>query len=159
MPQPWTALFALAAAALGLASLAALLQRGRARRRVGTPVWSAGHGRRMRWALALASLACAGWIAAGAGPPAPLPCAALGLAALASWLRPGADEERCGTHGVQRGWIARSFAELDEWRLIGEHLRFRLGPRWHAVRLPGALHGSTRERLEALAAGRESALS
>lgn len=70
------------------------------------------------------------------------------LAALAClWLRPHAGDEVFGAEGVQRGWQARSFDELEEWRLTGDHLRFRIGPTWLAVGLPAREHAGVRELL------------
>jgi hypothetical protein len=72
------------------------------------------------------------------------------------WLAPATHDQRCGLRGVQYGWRARSLAELDAWRLTGEHLRFRLGPTWLAVAVPRPLHDSLRTRLEATCPDAES---
>ena len=37
--------------------------------------------------------------------------------------------------------------ELEEWRLTGDHLRFRIGPTWLAVGLPAREHAGVRELL------------
>jgi hypothetical protein len=57
---------------------------------------------------------------------------------------------------VQRGWHARRLEELEEWRLTGEHLRFRLFGEWTAVPLAPEHHAAMRARLVACCAERES---
>lgn len=87
----------------------------------------------------------------------PLPVViVVGLSAALVALTPGFHDAICGEEGVQRGWHARRFEELEEWRLIGDHLRFRLFGEWTSVPLPAALHPRIREKLLALAAERES---
>jgi len=62
-----------------------------------------------------------------------------------------------GTTGVQSGWQNACFGEFIEWRLSGEHLRFRLDGRlWDAVDAASQVHAELREQLERVAAGRES---
>ena len=72
-------------------------------------------------------------------------------------FRPGFGDRVCGVNGVRRGWVVRSFEELEEWRLIGEHLRFRLFGEWEAVPLDPEHHAAIRARLTELVPGRESA--
>ena len=81
---------------------------------------------------------------------------ALVIGLFACTVRPTPHLERLGEGGVQRGLVARRFSELEEWRLVGDHLRFRLGERWFAIGLPNEAHAPTRERLVAAAADRES---
>ncbi|MCK6446793.1 MAG: hypothetical protein L6Q99_10410 [Planctomycetes bacterium] len=80
--------------------------------------------------------------------------AGLGFALLA--LSPGFQDSKFGATGVQRGWHARRFAELEEWRLAGDHLRWKLFGVWVASDLPAERHAAAREKLVALAADRES---
>jgi hypothetical protein len=62
-----------------------------------------------------------------------------------------------GTTGVQSGWDTARFDALVEWRLSGEHLRFRLeGRLWDAVDAAPQTHAELRERLDRDAPGRES---
>jgi len=68
-------------------------------------------------------------------------------------------EEVCGTEGVRRGSWSHAYGDLDEWRLTGDHLRFRAGEVWRAVALPAHMHEEVRRRLETLAGGRESRFS
>lgn len=77
---------------------------------------------------------------------------ALGLA----WLGPGFQDALLGEEGVQRGWYSRRFDELEEWRLAGDHLRFRLFGEWTAVPCPPAEQSRLRQRLERVNGGRES---
>ncbi len=83
------------------------------------------------------------------------------LAASASTLllglvRPSAADALCGERGLRRGWDLVGFEELVEWRLIGEHLRFRLRGEWNAVPLAPDHHADVRRRLVELAGARES---
>lgn len=78
----------------------------------------------------------------------------LGLALLAA--SPGFQDSKFGARGVQRGWHARRFAELEEWRLTGDHLRWKLFGTWLATDLPRARHAAAREKLLAAAPERES---
>lgn len=158
MLTPWVPLFGFACCVLAAATLGALLFARRARQALGTTLCRAGRGRTVRVAV-LALVAASGLGLARSAGQLPWPvAAALCLAVAGTLVRPGGDEEACGTEGVRRGWTVRSFAALEEWRLVGEHLRFRVGGRWLAVRLPREHQGATRERLQALAPGRESPL-
>jgi hypothetical protein len=75
------------------------------------------------------------------------------------WLRPRAGDEVYGSSGVQRGWRSRRFEQLEEWRLTGDHLRFRIGGEWLAVGVPVAEQSAARELLQARCAERESRFS
>jgi hypothetical protein len=80
----------------------------------------------------------------------------LGLSAAIVLWTPGFHDAVCGEEGVQRGWHARRFEELEEWRLIGDHLRFRLFGEWTSVPLPANDQPRIREKLLAIAPTRES---
>lgn len=82
---------------------------------------------------------------------------ALGLYVLL--VSPGFQDSKFGASGVQRGWHARRFAELEEWRLTGDHLRWKLFGTWVASDLPKERHAAAREKLVAVAADRESRFS
>jgi hypothetical protein len=60
---------------------------------------------------------------------------ALGLV----WLGSGFQDAVLGEAGVQRGWQALRFDELEEWRFSGERLTFRLQGEWTDVPCPAAL--------------------
>ncbi|MHC4377364.1 MAG: hypothetical protein ACYS26_12250 [Planctomycetota bacterium] len=81
------------------------------------------------------------------------------VAALLTWLRPSSDERECGTEGVRHSWYVIGFREVAEWRLTGEHLRFRLFGEWTAAPLPENEHPRVRQNLESVAADRESRFS
>jgi hypothetical protein len=78
------------------------------------------------------------------------------LGILLAWILPGFQDAVLGESGVQRGWIARRFADLEEWRLTGEHLRFRLHGEWTSVPCPPTQQGFVRETLLEVAPDRES---
>ena len=69
--------------------------------------------------------------------------------ALAWWLAPATEDQRCGTRGVQYGWEVLRLEELDAWRLTGDHLRFRLRGLWVAVSLSAEQHPKMRGLLQA----------
>lgn len=80
-------------------------------------------------------------------------------AALNLLTSPGFQDSVYGDRGVQYGWYARRFEQLEAWRLTGEHLRWRLFGEWVSSRVPPSEHTALRARLEELAPGRESRFS
>ena len=86
-------------------------------------------------------------------------CALIGLSSaamiLARYQRGGA----CGEAGVRSGCFSYTYGELEEWRLTGDHLRFRVGEIWRAVSLPEPLHAEVRGLLQNQAGGLESRFS
>jgi hypothetical protein len=152
---PWLA------AALLLVGLALALRLRLAERRViGEVVGVERGGRLGRWATSALLVAAAAVVLTQAGEGGPQGRAPeLGLLAgalLFTWLRPAAGDRVCGTTGVRHGWDLRTFAQLEEWRLLNEHLRFRLYGEWSAAPLPTSRHGEFRGVLVAVAAERES---
>jgi hypothetical protein len=105
-------------------------------------------------ALILAGAVCAVLGRGELGLQWTLPPLALALAS--ALLRPLEQDRVAGRNGVRRGWYVRALADLEEWRLTGDHLRFRLRGLWEAVPLPTALHPEFEARLRALAPERES---
>lgn len=153
--------FLLQATALGqaLALCFVLAWNARIRKRTGPSIHAVR--RRMGWRYAfLAGIALLGLMCLLTDVPLPeakLPAAAvLAFAAALLAVQPSFADSRCGESGVQVGWHARRFDELVEWRLTGDHLRWRLGSNWIACNLPVNEHARLRERLERLAPGRES---
>jgi len=73
-----------------------------------------------------------------------------------TWLSPGFRDRACGDSGVFYGWIARRYEDLDEWRLTGDHLRFKAGSEWHAVEVPAEQRTRVRSLLVQAAPDRES---
>jgi hypothetical protein len=61
-----------------------------------------------------------------------------------------------GAKGVRVGWFSRTFEQLEEWRLTGDHLRVRIAGEWRALLVPVEEHPPLRERLEAICPDRES---
>ncbi len=151
------ALLAAADASLFAGILLALRVRARERAVVGEVVARSGAGmrRRLPWLLvAAAGVACA---LLGRGEPSlawtlPPPLLALGFLL----VQPLAEDRVAGRGGVRRGWYVRALQDLEEWRVTGDHLRFRLRGPWEAVPLPAALHPEFEAKLRALAPERES---
>lgn len=142
---------------LALALLAVFFWRARNRARVG-PVKLRVHPRRVvrSLLLCLAVLAAATlffWTRPGTSPEG---LAILVLAPALLAFSPGFQDSLWGAAGVQRGWHARRYGELEEWRLIGEHLRWKLRGQWLATHVPASEHAGLRTVLEAAAPGRES---
>ncbi|QDU66894.1 hypothetical protein [Engelhardtia mirabilis] len=156
-----TALQALESAT-GLLLLAAIVHslrlRARAQRLLGEQlgaewgrVWS-------RFAVAVPAATAAIWIALSVGLASAAPELALLVGAVVLVIvRPSFDDRVCGSLGLRAGWHVLAHDELEEWRLIGEHLRFRLFGEWVAVPLPVEHQVAVRERLVALVPERESA--
>lgn len=69
------------------------------------------------------------------------------LGILVVWVTPGYHDAVLGELGVQRGWFARRFADLEEWRLAGDHLRFKLDGEWTSVPCPPGDQARIRETL------------
>ena len=59
-------------------------------------------------------------------------------------------------NGVRAGWFVRRFEDLEEWRLTGDHLRWKLFGEWQACEVPLAESESLRTKLEQLIPDRES---
>jgi hypothetical protein len=79
-----------------------------------------------------------------------------GCALLTAFSAPSADTAILGIGGVQRGWHARRFESLEEWRLTGDHLRFRLFGEWTSVPCPAERQAEIRAKLHEVAPDRES---
>ncbi len=137
--------------------VAAALVRLRARRSVGPALQTEAGSRSRRIGLALGHLAVLAGSMFVVDPALRGPLILLlGLSLAHVTLTPSSGTRVLGRTGVRSGWTAGPFAKLDEWRLTGEHLRFRLGEEWSAVPCPPGLHGEVRARLEREAPGRES---
>lgn len=78
------------------------------------------------------------------------------LGILLVWVTPGFHDAVLGELGVQRGWFARRFEDLEEWRLAGDHLRFRLDGEWTSVPCPPGEQVRIRETLLAVNPAGES---
>lgn len=80
----------------------------------------------------------------------------LGCALLLVFSTPTSRTAILGEGGVQRGWHARRFEALEEWRLTGDHLRFRLFGEWTSVPCPPDHQAALRAKLVQLVPERES---
>ena len=139
----------------GVAGTLAL--RGSAFARVGEPlhVHRSGGPYRLLRSLPLAALAIAAILVPGAPTLTGLLVLLLALGLVL--LTPGPEDSAVGADGVRAGWEAARYDELEEWRLTGEHLRWRKrGGAWVSSRLPAELQAPVRERLTAVAPDRES---
>lgn len=138
-------------------SLAVALRARRAAAIVGRVLDGEQPGRARRLVLQLGALGTA-LVLALLQPELPaVTCAALAVLGISvAILSPGFGDALCGEDGVQRGWHARRLADLEEWRLTGEHLRFRLFGEWTAVPLAPEHHAAVRARLVAACPERES---
>jgi len=139
------------------ASGAVLVWDARSRARVGR-VLSAERPRRRARLLFLAGLAAAAvLVLLGREQVALAPTlGVLALSAVLLALSPGFLDSACGEDGVRRGWHARRYEDLEEWRLIGDHLRWKLRGEWLASRLPAERQAELREKLAKLCPDRES---
>lgn len=61
-----------------------------------------------------------------------------------------------GDRGARIGWRSRRFEDFCEWRLTGDHARFRVEDNWLALEMPVEQQPPFRAKLEALCAQRES---
>lgn len=113
--------------------------------------------RRARWLyVAAVALTAIGLVLADGLVPLVPALTVLALGTALVLLSPGAEDSLLGTQGVQHGWHARRFADLEEWRLTGDHLRWRLFDEWVAAHVPVDLHAELRGELTAANAERES---
>jgi hypothetical protein len=81
------------------------------------------------------------------GQDSPAECLFLGL--LLGWMVPGTRDAVLGETGVQSGWIARRFEDLEAWYLTGSHLGFRIQGEWAEAPCPPAQQVRVREILVA----------
>jgi len=143
---------------LSLAALSlVLLARGRIAGRIG-PVLARERASRawLRLALTVTALAVAAVVVQWEGLPGTLALVTLAATTALLAASPLSQDADVGERGVRRGWSAREFAQIEEWRLTGEHLRWRLRGEWHACRVPLELHAALRARLQTACAERES---
>jgi hypothetical protein len=131
--------------------------RARNRRTVGRVLHSVKRRRRARAVVLGVSGAASGVaIIASGGALQPVEFGVLGLALAVIATSPGFQDSVYGESGVQYGWYARRYEELEAWRLIGEHLRWRLAGLWVATDVPSMMHSELRARLEQTCPARES---
>lgn len=150
--------YGLSFASLGLGIALTLKGQIRERSRAGSRLEAQEEGRGWRWFVLALLLAAAAlrFLAEGAWMPLPVDLALLLAAGVLVWLRPGFHDAVTCERGVRSGWDVVPFGEFEEWRLVGDHLRFRWGGEWRAAPLELSRHGSIRPALESAAPGRES---
>ena len=136
-------------ATLVLACAAAFsdLWRARNSRKVGR-VLSRVRPRRLRRLLRLGLVVLAGAVLVFGGIPRLPALSVLALSGLLSLLYPGSRDSILGERGVQAGWYARGFSEIEQWRLVGQHLRWRLRGEWVASAAPQEWHARLRGQLD-----------
>ncbi len=61
-----------------------------------------------------------------------------------------------GSVGARIGWRSRRFEDFEEWRLTGDHARFRVAGQWYALELPVEDQSELRQQLVGLCPDRES---
>lgn len=127
-----------------------------AARTVGRPIHSELSGRRLHIAWVGLLLGIGALVVLTAALPLVPTLLVLGAAAALVALTPSPADSVYGERGVRSGWYARRFEDLEEWRLTGEHLRWRLFGEWVSSRVPPAEHAALRERLERACPQRES---
>lgn len=144
-------------ALLGVSSLVLAAWRVDLNRTVGSARVVERPGRRSRLVYPALVLVAAGLLAfSGLDVPLVPSLAVLALGVTLALLAPGERDSVLGAQGVQQGWHARRFDQLEEWRLTGDHLRWRLFGEWIATHAPAALHAELRAQLAAQSPGRES---
>lgn len=143
---------------VAVALVCALSARWRAARVVG-PKLACTSGAHRRWRIVLVVLhtvALAVLVASVQGEVKSAGAALLATSLVLVIVAPALDARWLGEGGVQDGWSAWPLSALEEWRLTGEHLRFRTRGEWSAVSCPVALQVEVRARLEREAPDRES---
>jgi len=142
---------------VGLFAVAAI--RARNRRTLGSVIASELPGRKVRLVGASALLlACLATVALAGPAPRVIEFAALMLVPALGlvWFGTGFQDALLGESGVQRGFESRRLDELEEWRLAGDHLRFRLRGEWTSVPCPPESQPQLRATLMQLNPQRES---
>ena len=157
MSDPLVLLFAFTNLVLAGAIVASCFVHLQERSRVGEVLDRVRGGRTMRIVVALLVLGVQAYATVeGEHLHRGLSLPLLGLALGFVLLRPSRGDRVCGTRGVRCGWSVLSHRDLEEWRLNGDHLRFRLRGEWESVGLPHGLHERVEPHLREVAPDRES---
>ena len=77
------------------------------------------------------------------------PAEVLLLGILLAWLLPGTRDAVLGESGVQSGWSARRFEDLEAWYMTGSHVVCSIDGEWAQVPCPPAHQARIREVLAA----------
>lgn len=142
---------------LSLVMVIAVVQDARGALRLGRIETRAQPGRGRRYyAVAVILLLGAALVIFDTGVPLSPALQVLAPAVMLTLLTPGLRDTALGEHGVRSSWYVRRFEELEEWRLTGEHLRWKLHGDWQAVAVPAERLDALRTTLETVAGDRES---
>ncbi len=143
---------------LGIGLIVAQISASVARLKVG-PVVAADRrdANRRRVVMTVTLLAALGWVVVSRQIDWKPVVLCVASAILLVFTTPSSTTAVLGLGGVQRGWHARRFESLEEWRLTGDHLRFRLFGEWTSVPCPKDHQAGLRAKLEQLVPDRESA--
>ena len=157
MDSQSTGLLVLTSILLSATTLVAVLRETHGTLTLGRVIKRVRPGRRRRW-LAVAGMGLIiGGIAIG---PTEVPLAfafsLLSTAALMLLFTSGLRDSTLAENGVRAGWFVRRYEDLEEWRLTGDHLRWKLLGEWQACEVPPAECESLRTKLEQLIPDRES---
>ena len=101
--------------------------------------------------FAATGFAATGFAATGLadlGVPVSLAFGVLATAAVMLLCTSGLRDTVLAENGVRAGWFVRRFEELEEWRLTGDHLRWRLFGEWQACEVPPDQRADLRAKLE-----------
>lgn len=129
----------------------------RGRAALGAVIAASRAGASERWLGAAFIAGVGAWGALGGPPELRLSVWLVVVPALVLQLaRPSFGDRVCAEGGVRSGWFWQRYEQLEEWRLSGDHLRFKVRGEWLAVDLPRAEHARVRARLLERAADRES---
>lgn len=77
------------------------------------------------------------------------PAEVLLLGILLAWLLPGTRDAVLGETGVQSGWSARRFEDLESWYVTGSHVVCQIRGEWTEAPCPPAQQARIREALAA----------
>ena len=150
--------YGLSFAILGVGIATTLLGRARERSRAGARLEALEESRGWRRAVLAVLIAAAvlRMLTSSAWMPLPVDLALLVVAGGLVLLRPGFHDAVACERGVRSGWDVIAFGEFEEWRLVGEHLRYRWQGEWRAAPLAPEKQDPVRRALESAAPDRES---
>ena len=145
---------------LSSATLIAVLRETHGALTLGRVIKRVRPGRPRRWLAVLGMALIAGGITIGPTEVSPgFAFSVLSTAALMLLFTSGLRDSALAENGVRAGWYVRRFKDLEEWRLTGDHLRWKLRDEWQACEVPPAERESLRAKLEQLIPDRESRFS
>lgn len=147
---------------VSVAFLAGLVTHQRARTAVGQAIVVHGSRRRRRLQLlAFLGLVFVGCLIVSAEGQGPFAVGAIVgvFGAIALTFLPVEGEGWIGTGGVRLGWLVVPWSNVESWRLVGDHLRFKKHERWNAIPVTEPEKQLLREVLTKVAPEKEAELS